>query len=514
MSEGTAVEVKAARETARSGGLRSLLLRLVPFPVFLAGLLVAAAFVSTRKPAFDPDVWWHAVIGQEILRTGHWPTHDVFSFTAPGAPWIAYEWFGELWMGLAYRWGERGLLVLNGLWAATMLVLLYVYLNLVVRNCKAAAAAAAVLLPLLSGVFSGRPQMLGYCFLLVELICLELFARGQRRALWVLPPLYLFWVNTHGSFILGLALLGAFWFTGLFGFRYGDLETRRWTPAESRALLLAALGAVAVLPLTPYGTRLAAYPFEMALLQKVNLANIQEWMAIDFAGWWGRVFLVCLLGLFIAQLLWRPRYRLFDLLFFTAAAFAAGQHIRFIFVFGFIVAMRFATVLARWLPPYQPEKDRPVLNVALLGIFAVGLIVTWPTQAQIERDLAHSYPVQALACIRQGCAPEPMLNEYGWGGYLIGKFRGGVKVFIDGRADFYEYAGVLQDYVSLMELHADTPLLLAKYRVRSAFIRTDSALATYLSAVPGWKLRYSDPLASVFVFTGEYPEPKATPPGR
>jgi len=107
-----------------------------------------------------------------------------------------------------------------------------------------------------------------------------------------------------------------------------------------------------------------------------------------------------------------------------------------------------------------------------------------------------------------------MLNEYGWGGYLIGKFRGGVKVFIDGRADFYEYAGVLQDYVDLMELHANTPLLLAKYRIRSAFIRTDSSLATYLSAVPGWKLRYRDPLASVFVFTGEYPGPPERRSGR
>ena len=514
MREETAVEVMVTPESTRAAGRTGLIARLVPFPVFLAGLLVAGAFVTTRKPAFDPDVWWHAVIGQEILRTGHWPTHDVFSFTAPGARWIAYEWFGELWMGLAYRWGERGLLVLNGIWAAALLVLLYVYLTLVVRNCKAAAAAAAVLLPVLSGVFSARPQMLGYCFLLIELICLERFARGRPRALWVLPPLYLVWVNTHGSFILGLALLGAFWLNGLFQFHVGDVETRRWTPAESRALLLAALGAVAVLPLTPYGTRLGAYPFEMALLQKVNLAHIQEWMAIDFATSFGRVFLASLLGLFVAQLLWRPRYRLFDVLFFVAAAFAAGNHIRFIFVFTFILAVRLATLLARWFPPYQPEKDRPVLNLVLLSLLSVGLVVTYPTQAQIERDLAPAYPVKAVACIRHGCAPEPMLNEYAWGGYLIGQFRGGVKVFIDGRADFYEYAGVLQDYVDLMDLHANTPLLLAKYRIRSAFIRTDSSLATYLSAVPGWKLRYRDPLASVFVFTAEYPEPPERRSGR
>lgn len=502
--EGSAVTSSpAAPAKAPRGAIGRALLHLCPFPVFLGGLLVAAAFLATRKPAFDPDVWWHAVIGQQILRTGHWPTQDAFSFTAAGAHWIAYEWFGELWMGIAYRWGERGLVVLNGLWASLLLVLLYAYLTVRTKNCKAAFAATAVAIPVLSGVFSARPQMLGYGFLLVELLCLERYAQGSRRALWVLPPLYLVWVNTHGSFLLGLAIWGAFWLAGLFRFRHGELLAEPWTRQQRRELLFALLGAVAVLPLTPYGTRLAAYPLEMAVLQRVNLSHIQEWLPIaHFTEWWS-VFLACLLTLFLVQLLWRPPYRLFDALFLFAAAAATAVHIRFVFVFMFPVAVRLALVVARWFAPYQVEKDRPGLNVLLLAVFGGLLVWTFPSRAQLDQDLSKSYPLQAVQHFRADWPPAPVLNEYGWGGYLIGKYRGKVKVFIDGRADLYEYAGVLQDYIDLMDLKADAPLILAKYHVRSAFIRTDCPLTTYLSAAPGWRKVYQDKLATIFVFEAE-----------
>ena len=49
-----------------------------------------------------------------------------------------------------------------------------------------------------------------------------------------------------------------------------------------------------------------------------------------------------------------------------------------------------------------------------------------------------------------------LLNEYGWGGYLIWSLGPQQKVFIDGRADIYEYAGVLPDYISMTRMESST----------------------------------------------------------
>jgi len=45
---------------------------------------------------------------------------------------------------------------------------------------------------------------------------LEAAERGSRRLLWLLPPLFCVWINLHGSWIIGLGLLGIYIFAGSF----------------------------------------------------------------------------------------------------------------------------------------------------------------------------------------------------------------------------------------------------------------------------------------------------------
>ena len=95
----------ATPRTGRTLALRLILQRVFSFPVFLGVALVAATFVGARFNLLDPDTWWHMKVGEQILRTGSWPTADSYSFTASGMPWIAYEWLGEVVMALAARQG-------------------------------------------------------------------------------------------------------------------------------------------------------------------------------------------------------------------------------------------------------------------------------------------------------------------------------------------------------------------------------------------------------------------------
>src|SRR5713101_5106025 len=321
----------AASEFARAHVLR----RIFSFPVYLGALLVAGGFVGARSNLADPDTWWHLKVGEQILRTHAWPTADSYSFAVFGTPWMAYEWLGEVIMASAAR--------LGGLRAPTVL-------------------------PVASPFFTLRPQLLGYIFLLVALICLEHFRRGRLWTLWVLPPLFLVWVNTHGTFVFGLMVLGLAWACGQVGFSKGGLVAERWAPAQSRRLVVIILLCVLVLPLTPYGTRLAAYPLEMSLSQPINIANIQEWQPLGFNLFLGKMFLGLLLLFFLVYALQQPRFRVDDVALLLFGVFAACVHLRFTLMFLLFFTPLLAVLLARWMPAYQPAKDRFGLNAVLLAL--------------------------------------------------------------------------------------------------------------------------------------------------
>src|SRR5690242_20645014 len=63
----------------------------------LAGLLIVFVGLVTFVAPTDPDVWWHLRNGKLILDSGV-PSHDVYSFTAQGRPWLVQEWLTEVVM--------------------------------------------------------------------------------------------------------------------------------------------------------------------------------------------------------------------------------------------------------------------------------------------------------------------------------------------------------------------------------------------------------------------------------
>jgi len=498
---------------AGSRALRAVLRKVFSFRVLLAGLLVAGVFVSTRLNLWDPDTWWHIRVGQKILAEGKWPTTDPFSFTVSGNEWIAYEWLGEVLIGFSTRWGwlVGPTVLLIGLSASFMLLLHY-YARLRSGNVKAAFVACALVLPLAQAFFALRPQLLGYNFLLITLVCLEHYRQGRRRLVWLLPILFLVWVNTHGTFIFGLLVLGLFWAGGWVGFHKGGLVAEPWTPSQRRQLALVLLLCLLVLPLTPYGTRLAAYPLVMSLSQPVNVANIQEWQPITFDLSMGKFFLGLLLAFFVAQVISPLKYRLDEAALLLFAAYAACVHLRFVCLFLLVFTPLLATSLARWIPAYQVAKDHFILNAALLAMVAAGLVAFFPSDRKLQQLAEERYPLKAVEYLRRHPLKGPMLNEYGWGGYLIWALSPEHKVFIDGRADVYEYAGVLSDYLSIVRLQPRTLPLLRAYGIESCLIPRKAPLETLLAALPDWEQVYADDVSVLFVRRG--PAERATNSGK
>jgi hypothetical protein len=167
--------------------------------------------------------------------------------------------------------------------------------------------------------------------------------------------------------------------------------------------------------------------------------------------------------------------------------------------FAILIAPALAALLAKWWPGYDPAKDKPVLNAALILFFAGVLVMFFPSTASLQRVIDLNQPRRAVDYLRRHPVPGPMFNDQFWGGYLIWSFGGQHPVFIDGRNDAYETSGVLSDYVKIMRLDPQTLTLLEKYRVQSCLIERSGSLCALLDARPEWQRVYQDDLSVLYV---------------
>jgi len=492
----------------------SMLRRAFSFPVFLGALLVAGVFLNLSARlendaalptghwhiAFlEGDTFWHIAAAERILATHSWPTTNYYSFTAPNSPWLDYQWLGEVLMATASRLGgPRALLALLLVLGSAIFLLLYYYAYLRSGNIKAALAGCAAVWPLLGVCFTLRPQLLGYIFLLVTLILLERYRQGLQKSLWLLPGIFVLWVNTHGTFSFGLLAIGVYWAAGLREFHLSGLESRSWARGQRLHLgLILLLCGLATL-VNPYGPRLLCGLAE-PVSQPLVMAYVDEWQPLNFKELYGKWFLVVLFLFFLAPVLWRIRWRIEELALILIAAYLACVHQRIVVFFAILVAPPIAALVAKWWSGYDKAKDKPLLNALLMLLFALGMAAFFPSAASLQRVIDLNQPRRAVDYLRKHPIPGPMFNDQFWGGYLIWAFGGQHPVFIDGRCDAYEPAGVLGDYIGIMRADANSLALLAKYRVQSCLIERGGSLCTLLESRPDWKRVYEDDLSVLYV---------------
>ena len=66
-----------------------------------------------------------------------------------------------------------------------------------------------------------------------------------------------------------------------------------------------------------------------------------------------------------------------------------------------------------------------------------------------------------------------------------------VKTFVDSRVDIFEYAGVLKDYLDILELKQPNAIL-DKYKIRYVLFPHNEPLTYVLEHDSAWKEIYSD----------------------
>ncbi len=493
----------AAGVVGPDGGRRSILRTAFSFPVMLFGWVVLVVVRLAERDLPDPDIWWHLRNAQFLLANHRLPNFDAFSFTVAGHPWLNHEWLAEIPYYLAWRaFGLEGIEVLMLLLVeAIFLGVLYLSYQ---RSGRSKSSVIACWVALLFGTvnFGPRTILFGYACLVPFLMVLERYRSRGKAPLWVLPPLFCLWINLHGSWTLGMVILAIFIASGFIGGRWGAVEATRWTPGQAWRLIAVFAASCAALFVNPYGYRLVLYPLDIAVHQPLNMASVQEWSATDFHSVRGVMLLLLIGGLFATALRGRYRWKLADLLVIAFAVYSGITHERLLFLAGVVMAPVLAEIMD-FVPPYQPEIDKPWLNALILAGILGFVGFRFPTPKALEQQVAEQYPASAAAYIETHPLQGRLLNYYEWGGYLGWKDPQ-LKVFVDSRVDIFEYAGVFKDYLDMIGLH-DSFKVLDDYQIRYVLLPNGYPFASFLQAGAAWKVDYRDGLSVLFERVGAVP---------
>ena len=484
---------------------RSVWRRVFSFPMMLVGILLTSPFIASLDvqqggPVMrDPDIWWHMRNAQVLLTTHHFIRHDLYSFTVAGKPWVNPEWMAEIPYYLGFRWlGELGLFLVMLL--AVELFIVGMLVRCYRRSGEITSAFLATWIAVLLAAINIGPRtiLFGWLCFLVEMFLLEDYRKGKDR-LWLMVPLFALWVNVHGSWVIGFAFFVVYVAAGFAGGTWGSIEAVRWTGGEKRKLILVGAASVAALFVNPYGWRLVAYPFNMLLHQRLNLAVVDEWRSVNFQSFYGVLMFVLAALMLVFTLMRRRTWALYELLFTLLAVYEGLAHKRFLFLAGLIVCPLLTVELSGVVfAPYDAKKDnKPWLNVAMLAGFLTFAALHFPSRAQLHAAETRYFPVKALPALESDCASQHVLNRYEWGGYLIWNARN-IPVFLDSRTDIFEYHGVLKDYLEATNL-SHSLALLNQYKVGCVLLQPNAELVYLLQHEPGWATRYEDGTAALMV---------------
>jgi hypothetical protein len=464
--------------------------RVFSFPMVLTAALAYLVFILSRRNITDPDLWWHLRNAQILLTQHHFPLADSYSYTARGAAVLPFEWLSELPYYLAYKWGGLPAVFWLVFILCAAIVLGVFRLSYLaskdVKNSFVASVGGAILATVSIGA---RTLLFGWLYLVALLLILAAVREGREKWLWLLPPLFCLWINSHGSWPMGMVVFGIFIASGLVEGEWGHAYATRWSAPQLRKLLIVAVASGLALFINPFGLRLVRYPFGVLFSHGSGsgLGNITEFMSVNFHTPWGKVAMVLILSLLLVAIFSRERWRLDEIGFTMLALYYCLTYARFLFLAGILLPPVFARRV-KLMTPYERESDRPRPNAVALAVLLILFVVSVPRHAKFQNLIA--YPKGAVAYMRSNGIQSHVFNEWVWGGYLIWHMPE-MKVFIDGRGDPYGASGVFGDYMQAVS-GVNPQAVLDKYQVEYVLMRPNSLLAQILQHSPAWTVRYND----------------------
>jgi hypothetical protein len=483
----------------------------------ILALALIGGFIAL-VPTLPHDFWWHLKAGQLVAEQGI-PATNRFAWTLPADhPYIYATWLGEWLFYALYQLGGLQAPVL----ARNLLGLAGFALVAAEARRRSGSWRLAALATVLAGAMTinnltTRTQNWAWVPFGIYILALGAYSAGQLRprALLALPLIMAFWVNVHGSFVLGLALIAVV----AAGETLRRLLKQPYAPSweRLRRLYLAAAGALGTTLLNPLGPGIFGYVIKL-LTDPPSQGLVNEWQPPTTRGIAGFVFFASILALLAAFALARRRPSLTDLLLACGFLWLAWGGQRYVVWYGMVAMPLLAQSLAAPRSPLAraARPRRLVLPSTLIALALAGLLVALQPPFKAGLALPQPYkalfanvpgapelysadtPVAATNYLREHPSAGRLFNEMGYGSYLDWALYPVAQVFVDPRVELYPLA-LWQDYLDISEAR-DYNRLLDKHQVERVLLDRirQPRLAAALASDAGWVREYGDARAEVY----------------
>jgi hypothetical protein len=504
---------------------------LIPSVADLIFVLLLGAFTAgplAQKLLGDAGMGWHIRTGQLILQTGTVPRVDPFSAAMGGHPWYAWEWLYDVVVGWLEHAGLNAVVFANALVIAATFGL--VFRRMIARGTGMIVAVALVLLAVFASSihFLARPHVVSWLLTLAFFEILHEFELDGRAAkLAWLPVIMLVWVNVHGGFLVGLALIGLFFVAAIpqaiFG---GNRELRAGGVRRMKALAAATAVCGVVTFANPYGYHLHTHIYRY-LTDRFLMDHIDEFLSPNFHGVAQKSFALIILTMIAALAISRRKICVSEMLVIAFAVYSGLYAARNIPVASILLVLIIGPRLSAAIRSASDEGRLSAGGGRLLARFA-GFEARMSAQESARRGHwlavacvlvgagiclhggrlgatqvmnasfdAKRFPVQAVEWLEHQPGRGPVFCPDSWGGYLIYRAYPDLKAVVDDRHDLYgpEY---FKQYLKIMRVEPGWDGALAETRADWLLLPVQSSAATLLRQVLAWRVVYSDETAVVF----------------
>jgi hypothetical protein len=463
--------------------------------LWLAALAALSMVVSLLYSRYlFADSYYDLYAGRYILRHG-FPHRNVVTVTAHGAPWIDQQWLAHvLYYGAWAIGGYPALAVLCALLLTSgFTVLGLVMLSRGVPPTRMFGWTAAAIIVYLGNIVI-RAQSFAYPLfaLTLWLVVADGAAPRLRARTWLAVPVLVIWANTHGSVLVGAAIVM------LYALCRAGLAPRRAGYRAALAYLGLGVAAAASVLCTPYGTGVLHYYKAVNSVTPALSRYVTEWERPDPLYLVSMGFFAVLAATVIAlAIAWRRGTRPDPLL----AAIAAGtlllalSAIRNQAFFGFAGGLLAADTLARSTNALPPVVGRAFSRATAAALAAAALTGIGLIAAEPGGTFESLVPARAIGAAAALAASHPgarvLADEWSSPPLLWLHPAMFGRVGFDARLEQYSVAE-LNSYAEFLSARAPAwQRLLRGYSIVLVSRQHHDGLASALARVPGWRVAYA-----------------------